>query len=169
MSKYDSWTINGGCPIVSIDELLDSVYNPRYLVCTSGGYDPIHPGHISCILESKKFNPVLAVIVNGDSFLAAKKGRSFQDLKTRCQIVSAIKSVDFVVPFEIGNDKTVNVALKLIQPGVFTKGGDRIDPDTIPEWEICKQNGIRVVTGVGSPKYWSSSEFLDEWVKFKCE
>lgn len=166
MATYYDWRIRGAAPIVTINELLDDVYNPQYMVCTSGGYDPIHPGHISCMMDAKKFNPILVVIVNGDTFLANKKGRPFQDLKTRCQIVSTIKGVDYVVPFEIENDQTVNVALARIRPGVFAKGGDRVDPETIPEWETCKKNKIRVVTGVGHPKHWSSSHFLDDWVKY---
>jgi bifunctional ADP-heptose synthase (sugar kinase/adenylyltransferase) len=118
------------------------------------------------MLDSKRYNPVLVVIVNGDSFLTNKKGKPFQDLKTRCQIVSTIRSVDYVVPFEIENDPTVNVALAKICPGVFAKGGDRTDIENIPEWETCKRNKIRVVTGIGQPKYWSSSNFLDDWTRF---
>ncbi len=167
MYTYSNWRIRGAAPIVTMQELVTSVYNTQYLVCTSGGYDPIHPGHISCMIDAKRFNPILAVIVNGDSFLRNKKGKPFQDLKTRCQIVSTIKGVDFVVPFEIEGDSTVNVALDYIQPGVFAKGGDRVDPDTIPEWDTCKSNKIRVVTGVGHPKYWSSSNFLKDWADFK--
>lgn len=166
MYTYRDWRIKGAAPIVTIDELVYDVYNTKYLVVTSGGYDPIHPGHISCMIDAKKFNPILAVIVNGDSFLVNKKGKPFQDLKTRCQIVSTIKGVDYVVPFEIKNDPTVNVALEQIQPGVFAKGGDRTDPETIPEWETCKNNKIRIVTGVGNPKLWSSSHFLEDWAKF---
>lgn len=167
MIEYNRWRIRGGAPIVSMEDLVGKVPQTNYMVCTSGGYDPIHPGHISCLIESKKFNPVLVVIVNGDNFLINKKGKPFQDLKTRCQIVSTIKGVDFVVPFEIENDSTVCVALEYIRPGVFTKGGDRIDRETIPEWEVCKENGIRVLTGVGNPKHWSSSQFLEDWAKFK--
>ena len=166
-TEYKEWNLKGGALIVSMDELVNLVPNTAYLAITSGGYDPIHPGHISCIIESKKFNPVLAVLVNGDSFLTNKKGKPFQDLKTRCQIVSMIREVDYVVPFEIEGDQTVNVALEKIQPGIFTKGGDRVDPDTIPEWETCKKNDIRVITGVGEPKLWSSSNFLEEWADFK--
>jgi D-beta-D-heptose 7-phosphate kinase/D-beta-D-heptose 1-phosphate adenosyltransferase len=167
--EYKSWWLKGGQKIVSMDELVGMVPNTKYIVATSGGYDPIHPGHISCIVESKKFNPILVVIVNGDTFLTNKKGKPFQDLKTRCQIVSMIKEVDYVVPFEIENDQTVNVALKTICPGVFTKGGDRVDPDTIPEWGTCKKNDIRVITGVGEPKAWSSSNFLEDWGNFFLE
>lgn len=164
---YDYWRVKGGAPIISMYDLVELVPQTNYMVCTSGGYDPIHPGHLSCMLDSKRFNHILVVIVNGDSFLTNKKGKPFQNLKTRCQIVSTIKEVDFVVPFEIDGDQTVSRALEIIKPGVFTKGGDRIDRETIPEWETCRKNGIRVMTGVGNPKHWSSSQSLDEWVKFK--
>lgn len=46
---------------------------------------------------------------------------------------------------------------------VFTKGGDRVDAPTIPEWDVCQELGIEVVTGVGADKRWSSSWFLDAW------
>ena len=165
MYKYSDWRIRGAAPIVSMSELVYATYNTKYIVCTSGGYDPIHPGHISCMLDAKKFAPVLVVLVNGDSFLKRKKGKPFQDLKTRCQIVSTIKGVDFVIPFESESD-TVDSALEYIQPGVFAKGGDRVDLETIPEWDTCKKNKIRIVTGVGQPKHWSSSHFLEDWAKF---
>lgn len=136
------------------------------IVCTSGGFDPIHPGHVSCLHQSKKYGDTLVVIVNGDSFLNTKKGKSFMDINTRCHIVSYIKGVDFVIPFEIENDQTVCVALGKIKPHVFTKGGDRIDASTIPEWEICKECGIEVISGVGFDKKWSSSDFLRQWGDF---
>jgi len=133
------------------------------VVMTSGGFDPVHPGHISCISESKKYGGVLVVVVNGDTFLRNKKGRPFQNVETRSLIMSAIRGVDYVVPFEIDNDQTVNVALATIKPDVFTKGGDRIDAKTIPEWATCEKLGIEVITGVGLDKYWSSSGFLADW------
>ncbi len=136
------------------------------IVCTSGGFDPLHPGHASCLIESKKFGDTLVVVVNGDSFLADKKGRSFQDLATRCHIVACIRGVDFVVPFEIENDPTVCEALRRIRPHVFTKGGDRTDVTNIPEWETCQELGIRIESGVGLAKQWSSSNFLEEWGEF---
>lgn len=136
------------------------------IVCTSGGFDPVHPGHVSCIFESKKYGDTLVVIVNGDDFLKNKKGKPFMDLKTRCHIISYIKGVDYVIPFEIKGDSTVSVALGKIKPHIFTKGGDRIDASTIPEWQICEKYGIKVVSGVGFDKRWSSSNFLSEWGDF---
>ena len=56
-------------------------------------------------------------------------------------------------------------ALEAIRPDVFTKGGDRVDARTIPEWEVCEAIGAEIVTGVGRSKEWSSSWFLDNWRK----
>ena len=137
------------------------------LILTSGGYDPLHPGHISCIVDSKSHGDLLVVVVNGDWFLDYKKGKHFMDLKTRSEIVAAIRGVDFVIPFEIENDTTVNEALRVVQPDVFTKGGDRMDVNTIPEWEVCNDYDIRIVTGVGDSKTHSSSNILEDWYEHR--
>lgn len=136
------------------------------IVCTSGGFDPIHPGHASCLVESKQYGDTLVVVVNGDGFLKRKKGKPFMDLETRCHLVSCIREVDYVIPFEIENDQTVIEALRRIRPHVFTKGGDRVDFTNIPEWNICQQLGIELVSQVGRPKLWSSSDFLKDWAEF---
>ncbi|HSX47776.1 MAG TPA: adenylyltransferase/cytidyltransferase family protein [Patescibacteria group bacterium] len=158
-----------GAPIVTFKQFNDLRPKLGKIVATSGGFDPIHPGHISCIYESKKFGDTLIVIVNGDSFLTSKKGRPFQNLETRSLIVSGIKGVDFVIPFEIKKDQTVIKALEYIQPDVFTKGGDRLDKKSIPEWNICQKLGIVLITGVGAEKKWSSSWILNEWDNHKIE
>lgn len=152
-----------GAQIVSFQEFEELRPKLGKIVVTSGGFDPIHPGHISCIVESKKYGDTLAVIVNGDEFLRAKKGHPFQNLETRCLIVSGIAGVDYVIPFEIKNDQTVIKALETIKPDVFTKGGDRIDETSIPEWATCEKYNIEVISGVGADKQWSSSWFLKEW------
>jgi cytidyltransferase-like protein len=151
-----------GAQILSFDEF-DANRPLGRIVATSGGYDPVHPGHISSIQASREYGDIVVVIVNGDAFLAAKKGRPFQDLQTRCLIVSAIRGVDYVIPFEIEGDRTVTEALRRLRPDVFTKGGDRVDAESIPEWGVCRELGIEVVTGVGEDKRWSSSWFLQAW------
>jgi cytidyltransferase-like protein len=151
-----------GAPIVSFEDFEAARPDGR-IVVTSGGFDPIHPGHISSLQASAQFGDVVAVVVNGDAFLRAKKGRPFQDLRTRSLIVSAIRGVDYVVPFEIEGDLTVCEALVRLRPAVFTKGGDRVDAQSIAEWDVCQELGIEVITGVGADKQWSSSWFLDAW------
>ncbi|MGH9107580.1 MAG: adenylyltransferase/cytidyltransferase family protein [Acidimicrobiales bacterium] len=151
-----------GAPIVTFEEF-DAARPAGRIVATSGGFDPVHPGHVSSIQESRRYGDVVVVIVNGDAFLVAKKGRPFQDLQTRCLIVSALRGVDYVVPFEIESDRTVTEALRRLRPHVFTKGGDRVDERSIPEWAVCQQIGAEVVSGVGEDKRWSSSWFLQAW------
>ena len=152
-----------GAPILSFEEFDKLRPKLGKIVATSGGFDPIHPGHISCIIDSKQYGDTLVVIVNGDNFLRTKKGHPFQNLETRSLIVSGLAGVDYVVPFEIKDDQTVNKALEALRPHVFTKGGDRVDASTIPEWGTCQKHGIEVISGVGADKQWSSSWFLKEW------
>ncbi len=139
------------------------------VVCTSGGYDPIHPGHITCIIDSVQYGDTMVVVVNGDGFLRTKKGKPFQDVDTRCAIVSSIRGVDYVIKFEIEGDTTVGPALRAVRPHIFTKGGDRVAGKTLPasEEDACRDFNIKIIDGVGRDKVWSSSDFLADWVKFK--
>ena len=148
--------------ILTLDEFKEERRYLKDVVATSGGFDPIHPGHLSCIYQSKQYGKYVVVIVNGDWFLKNKKGKAFQSLKDRCEIVSYIKNIDYVIPFEIENDSTVCEALKIIQPNVFTKGGDRIDGNT-PETQLCHQMGINIIYNVGKEKLWSSSDILKNY------
>ncbi len=153
-------------PIVdfaTIDRLRDKLGK---IVVASGGFDPLHPGHASNLLDAKRLGDTLIAVVNGDAFLRNKKGKAFQDLKTRCHIVSFIRGVDYVVPFEIENDQTVCEALRALRPHVFAKGGDRSAPEKVPEWAVCQELGIEMVFGIGLSKQWSSSDFLAEWGEF---
>ena len=146
----------------------DPQHDLGVIVCTSGGYDPLHPGHATCIIESKAYGDTLVVVVNGDEFLRQKKGKPFQDLATRCGIVSCIRGVDYVVQFEIEGDSTVAEALRAVRPKYFTKGGDRIVGKSMPPSEeaVCREFDIEIIDGVGLDKKWSSSDFLAEWGEF---
>ena len=152
--------------IISLEELVDIRDSLGQIVCASGGFDPVHPGHLTYLVDSKQYGDSLVVIINGDAFLTAKKGRPFMNLVTRCRIVSCVRNVDYVIPFEINNDLTISTALRLIRPHIFTKGGDRTGPENIPEWQICQDLGIEVITQVGFQKEWSSSDFLTQWGEF---
>tara|TARA_R110001592_G_scaffold188358_3_gene433506 strand:+ start:13017 stop:13490 length:474 start_codon:yes stop_codon:yes gene_type:complete len=140
---------------------------------TSGGFDPIHIGHVRCILgtvgraKNKDIHPwqmqgLVVVVVNADSFLERKKGYAFMKLEERMEIVDAIEGVDFVVPWEAKwPDQTVIGAISTLRPQYFTKGGDRIDASTIPEWDICQKINCEIITGVGvGGKVQSSSELI---------
>jgi len=146
--------------------------NQRPIYMTSGGFDPIHIGHIRCLkgtfqrASNSSIHPwqmkgLVVVVVNADSFLIRKKGYAFMPLAERMEIVNAIEGVDFVVPWETDGDQTVCGAIEILKPSYFTKGGDRFDASTIPEWDICQKINCEIITGVGAGgKVQSSSELI---------
>jgi len=152
--------------------------NQRPIYMTSGGFDPIHVGHVRCIegtynlASNRDIHPwqmkgLVVVVVNADSFLIRKKGYAFMPLEERMEIIDAIEGVDFVVPWETDGDQTVCDAIKILRPTYFTKGGDRFDASTIPEWNICKKVDCEIITGVGKGgKIQSSSELIARANKF---
>lgn len=126
-------------------------------VCVSGGFDPIHKGHVRMILEASQFGDVI-VIANSDDWLIRKKGKFFMSWEERAEILSSIKGVVKVVPVD-DTDGTVCEALRRIKPTYFANGGDRKDYNT-PEGEVCKELGITLIWGVGGDKIQSSSWLL---------
>ena len=162
--------------IVTIQEfkkIRENELKEKKIVCTSGYFDPIHPGHVSCILESKKFGDVLVVIIDGDSRCVNKKGKAFMPAKDRADIVDAIKGVDYVIIHENPQATNCSEVLAVVKPDVFTKGGDRDDKDRNNpnsglkiEADLIESYGGRIEYGVGKEKVWSSSNYLQEWVDF---
>ena len=154
-------------------------YQP--IMLTSGGFDPLHVGHLRCLLETanlandpnkfpKAHKPLVTVLVNCDEFLKAKKGYAFMPLEDRMEIINAIKGIDCVLPwFYTNDDFTVVKAINMIKPKYFTKGGDRTNATNIPEWEICQQRGCEIITGVGGEKIRSSSELVENADRFNLE
>jgi len=155
--------------VISLEEfakLRDNELKDKKIVCTSGFFDPLHPGHVSCIFESKKFGDILVVIVDGDQRAVTKKGKSFMPEMDRARIVDYIKGVDYVVIYNSTIRNDCVEAVEVIRPDVFTKGGDRDGSKNVPEFEVVEKYGGRVEFNVGDPKMWSSSNYLKEWVDF---
>lgn len=123
------------------------------LVAIAGGFDPIHRGHISHILEARKLlgrGDTLCVILARDDQLIKKKRFTFyRDYAEREAIVSNIKGVKRVEK-NIDEDTTCAKTLETIKPDIFAKGGDRT-PENMPQAEIdiCNKLGIKIVYGVG--------------------
>ena len=111
----------------------------RPLVAVSGGFDPIHKGHVQMILEASKFGDVV-VILNSDDWLERKKGYKFMDFAQRSFIAGCIKGVVFTTGVD-DSDGTVCEALLRLKPDYFANGGDRKLNNT-PEMEICDELNI---------------------------
>jgi len=127
------------------------------IVAVSGGFDPIHKGHVQMIIEASKYGDVV-VIVNSDDWLVRKKGYKFMSFDERSYICSKIKGVKFVTDVD-DSDGTVCEALQRIVPDFFANGGDRYDNNT-PEMELCNELNIEMLWNVGGDKIQSSSELV---------
>jgi len=144
--------------IESMEEL-KNILKDKEFGMISGGFDPVHKGHIQYILAAAKLTPCLVAVVNGDSFLMRKKGYKFMDSEERSYIVDNIKGVDFTVVYNSENDSVIEI-IEYLKPTCFMKGGDRTSKENIPEWETCEKIGTKIYTGVGGEKAQSSSELV---------
>lgn len=133
------------------------------IVCTSGGFDPLHVGHLRCILETaiiaRERGALCVVIVNGDGFLDRKKGRPFMAERERAEIVAGIRGVDHVVLWDDGS-QFVSGCIDILRPIAFTKGGDRTDASNVPEFSLCERIECDVIFNVGGGKIQSSSGLI---------
>ncbi len=138
----------------------------------SGGFDPIHEGHVENILESKNNSDGVIALVNSDEWLCRKKGRNFMNFQTRSTVVGAIKGVIDVIAFDDSDNSACDGLRKVREkyPNdilVFAKGGDRT-ADNIPEIPVCKELNIEIKYNVGfsisgRQKPNSSSWILKNW------
>lgn len=132
------------------------------VVAISGGFDPIHVGHIRLIQEAAKLGDELVVIVNNDNWISKKKGKPFMHEDDRMEILRSIEGVTRVVltSHEKGaKDNSVCKELKLVRPTIFANGGDRFRRNT-PEQQLCDELGIITYYRIGGKKIRSSSKLL---------
>lgn len=127
------------------------------VIAVSGGFDPIHSGHVRMILEAGEYGDVL-VILNSDDWLLRKKGYKFMSWEERAEIISSIRGVVDVVRVD-DSDGTVCEALRRMKPNFFANGGDR-KSDNTPEGILCGELSIGLIWNVGGGKIQSSSELI---------
>lgn len=133
------------------------------IVAVSGGFDPVHIGHVRMFQEAKKLGDRLVVIVNNDNWLRKKKGYNFMDENERKEIIEAFACVDEVMltahPAD-PEDMSVCNELQQLRPDIFANGGDRKE-DNIPEYQLCNALGVRMAFNVGhGGKVQSSSDLV---------
>ena len=133
----------------------------RKTVMVSGGFDPVHIGHIRMILEAATHGDVI-VIANSDSWLFRKKGFNFMEFDQRAEILAAIKGVVKVSGVD-DSDGTVCEAIRRLKPDYFANGGDRQKHNT-PEQAVCEELGVEMLWGVGGNNKANSSSDLVERV-----
>jgi cytidyltransferase-like protein len=142
----------------------------KRIVLVTGGFDPIHSGHIEYFNSAKSFGNELIVGLNSDEWLTRKKGKPFMPFKERKSIIESLKMVDKVIEFD-DSDDTANLAIYKVgstlgkgDKVIFANGGDRTNQST-PEYKLYNNYPwIEFEFGVGGEnKKNSSSWILDEW------
>ena len=145
----------------------------RVISIVSGGFDPIHPGHIMMMKDCLKFSNYLIVGVNSNKWLINKKGNYFMDIQHRVYVVSSLNVVNETMEFEDDDKGSANNLLIKIRNKysndkiIFANGGDRSDSSKILEFETAKQYNIDLKFGIGgSHKESSSSDLLKRWSEY---
>ncbi|MFA6252705.1 MAG: adenylyltransferase/cytidyltransferase family protein [Patescibacteria group bacterium] len=143
--------------------------NKYKTVAVSGGFDPVHIGHVRMFEAAKKLGDKLVVILNNDNWLKKKKGYVFMREKERKEIIEAFAVVDKVVITKHPKnpkDMSVCTALRQVKPDIFANGGDR-KLDNIPEVQVCKEIKCQMIFNVGKGGKVQSSSWLVNKQKIK--
>jgi cytidyltransferase-like protein len=128
------------------------------IIAVSGGFDPVHIGHVRMLQDAARLGRLI-VVLNNDNWLLDKKGFVFMPESERREILLAIRGVAKVVITEHergATDRSVCAVLEAIKPDVFCNGGDR-GSDNTPETNLCRELGIDLLYNVGGSKVQSSS------------
>ena len=136
----------------------------KKVVAVSGGFDPIHVGHVRMIRDAAKMGDVI-IIANSDEWLQRKKGYVFMPYWERQEILYNIKGVIDVVQ-AVDSDDTVCYTLERVKPDIFANGGDRKEGN-VPEYDLCERLDIEMKFGVGGSDKPQSSSWLVDKVRNK--
>lgn len=141
------------------------------IVLATGGFDPLHSGHVAYLKAAKELGDILIVGINSDEWLIRKKGRPFMPVTERLCVLDSLDMVDSCLLFD-DLDGTATDAIKKVKelyPDseiIFANGGDRT-PDNIPEMNVP---GVTFVFGIGGEnKLNSSSDILKRWMSVEVE
>lgn len=134
------------------------------IVAVSGGFDPIHVGHIRLIEAAKKLGDKLVVIINNDNWLIKKNGYVFMPEAERVELVRALEAVDEVVLTEHPKNpdyRHIAFTLLKVKPDIWANGGDKGITNK-DEVAACKEIGCKMVSDVGGGKVQSSSWLIEK-------
>lgn len=125
------------------------------VVAISGGFDPLHIGHLRLMQEAAAFGKVVAIL-HSDQWLINKKGYYFMPYEQREEVLLAIRWIFSVVPAIDQQDGGVDHSLAFYQPDIFVNGGDRTETP-LKERLAVESYGGKVMNGIGGGKIQSSS------------
>ena len=128
------------------------------IALVSGGFDPLHAGHLRMIEAATHYGEVV-VVLNSDAWLKRKKGYTFMCIEERAYIINCLNAVLYTVGVE-DDDDTICAALYTVRPNFFCNGGDR-ETGLPKEHETCVELGISELFNIGGTKIQSSSRLVE--------
>jgi len=136
------------------------------IVVVSGGFDPLHVGHTRMIKNAYRRGHHVIVGINSDEWLKRKKGYVFMPWEERAEIISSLRGVFEVMPFDDSDNSACDLLTKIskkypVDSIAFANGGDR-NYDNIPEISVAKIYGIGLIWEVGGGKIQSSSDLVNK-------
>ena len=133
------------------------------VVLVTGGFDPIHSGHISYFNNAKEFSNRLIVGINSDEWLVRKKGQYFLPWKERAKIIGSLRMVDDVISYndeDNSSSEAIEKCLKISKKVIFCNGGDRKN-NNILEMDVFKNNPrVQFKFSVGGDDKINSSSWI---------
>ena len=138
----------------------------KNVIIVSGGFDPVHKGHIRMFREAANLGANVVVGLNSDDWLTRKKGKPFMKWDERAEILESCKFINQVIPFDDSDDTASNVIerVHLMYSNdyniYFANGGDR-KLGNVPELDICKELEVVMLWGIGGGKIQSSSWLIN--------
>ena len=146
---------------------MNRIWNTNWrksIIVMSGGFDPVHKGHIRMFREAANLGANVIVGLNSDEWLTRKKGKPFMKWDERAEILESCKFVNQVIPFDDSDDTASDLIKRVYQiydGGIyFGNGGDR-GKGNVPETDVCKKLGVEMLWGVGGGKIQSSSWLIN--------
>ena len=141
----------------------------KNVIIVSGGFDPVHKGHIRMFREAANFGANVIVGLNSDEWLTRKKGKPFMEWDERAEILESCKFVNQVIPFD-DSDDTASDAIKRVFDMYnadssdyniyFANGGDR-KLGNVPEFDNCRELDVTMLWNIGGGKIQSSSWLIN--------
>ena len=155
----------------------------KNIIILSGGFDPVHKGHIRMFREAANLGAQVIVGLNSDEWLTRKKGKPFMKFEERKEIIEGFKYVNQVIPFDDSDDTASDLIRRVhniydceefehdysdndhmgmvgYYQIYFANGGDRTT-DNVPEMKVCKELDVTMLWGVGGGKIQSSSWLIN--------
>ena len=138
------------------------------VIIVSGGFDPVHKGHIRMFREAANLGAQVIVGLNSDDWLTRKKGGPFMKWEERAEILESCKFITQVIAFD-DSDDTAEDAIRIVydmsdyqedKKIYFANGGDR-GKGNVPELDVCRELNVTMLWGIGGGKIQSSSWLID--------